>query len=148
MIQILMRLRLLSIFRSGCKEKEGNVMRVFIIYLSLFLVFGTILSSEASSKVSAAAVVQVVQSSKSTYPGVSTTDAIAGLLKTLRSRGRFVDIVGWSQEYRSGGTQDVWFKVKIDDSLSEFHWVITPDGMINPANKLTQNVTIKQAAKP
>jgi hypothetical protein len=56
-------------------------------------------------------------------------------------------IQGWTQDYRSGGTHDVWFKVKVNDSLSEFHWVISPDGIIHSANELAQNVTKEQQSK-
>lgn len=99
-----------------------------------------------SGKISAAEVVGIVQKAESTYPGVTTSDAIAGLLGVLKNRGGAIDIIGWSQDYRSGGTHDVWFKVKVNDDLSEFHWVVTPDGTITPSNNLAQNVTKKQLA--
>jgi len=124
----------------------GDLMR-FVLCIIMLVFFSACSANEPSSKVSAADAIKVIQQSESNYSGVTTTDAIAGLLKIKQSQGGFVDIVGWSQDYRSGGTHDVWFKVKTNDSLSEFHWVITPDGMINPANKLAQNVTKKQLAK-
>jgi len=123
-------------------------MRGTIACLILSILLAGCSSNEPSSRVSAAHVVQIVQDSESTYPGVKTADAIAGLLKIMQSRGGFIDIAGWSQDFRSGGTHDVWFKVKTDGELSEFHWVITPDGMINPANELARSVTKVQAAKP
>jgi len=110
-----------------------------IICIFIFLIGCS--PSAPAGKVSAADAIKVVQESESTYPGTKTTDAIAGLLKIMKSRGAAVDVIGWSQDYKTGGTHDVWFKVKIDNSISEFHWIIGVDGIITPANKIAQNVT-------
>lgn len=101
-------------------------------------------SPQNVGKVKSDDAVKVIQDSKSVFDGTSTSKAIAGLLSILDRRGRYVEIIGWSQNYRSGGTHDVWFKVKVNDALSEYHWVIDPDGTINPANQLAQSVTVKQ----
>jgi len=58
-----------------------------------------------------------------------------------------VKIIGWSQDYKSGGTHDVWFKVKTDGELSEFHWKINPDGTIIPINSLARNISKPITAK-
>lgn len=86
-------------------------------------------------------VIKSVQNYESSYPGVTVTKAIAGLLTVIEARGRFIDVIGWTQDYRPGGTYDVWLKVKVDDDPSEFHWVVTPDGVIHPVNKLARNVS-------
>lgn len=122
-------------------------MRQAVLIICLILMVSVLIGCEPPGKVSASDAIKVIQESESTYPGVTTSKAIAGLLQALEARGRFIDVVGWTQEYRSGGTHDVWLKVKVNDDPSEFHWVISSDGTINPANQLAQNVTKVQVIK-
>lgn len=123
-------------------------MAMKFTFLALMIFFVSCESSGPVGKVSAADAIRVVQESESTFPGTSTTKAIAGLFTVVQNRGGYIQIVGWSQDYRSGGTHDVWFKAKENDKPVEFHWVIDPDGSIHPANALAQNVTkANQVAK-
>jgi len=80
------------------------------------------------------------------FDGADTAQAIANLLALHSKGGRHIEVAGWSQGYRPGGTHDVWFKVKVNDKTNEYHWVVGPDGTINPANDLAQSVTLDQRA--
>lgn len=120
-------------------------MRLFLVsiaYLSILFACST----QPGSKVSAHDAVKVVQESKSVFDGADTAQAIANLLALHSKGGRHVEVTGWSQGYRPGGTRDVWFKVKVNDKKNEYHWVVDPDGTINPANDLAQSVTLDQRA--
>ena len=122
-------------------------MKKIMSFMLSLAVLSACSAHDVSEKVKAQDAIRVIQKSASAFPGVNTSDAIAAILKTMQSNGNVIDIVGWTQAYRSGGTHDIWFKVKANDSLSEFHWVISPDGTIKPGNRLTGNVTKKQIAK-
>lgn len=118
-------------------------MRLFLVsiaYLSILFACST----QPGNKVSANDAVKVVQESKSVFDGADTAQAIANLLALHSKGGRHVEVTGWSQGYRPGGTHDVWFKVKVNDKTNEYHWVVDPDGAINPVNDLAQSVTLKQ----
>jgi len=87
------------------------------------------------------AVITLVQNSESTYPGVTTTKAIAGLLGVLEHRGRYIKIVGWSSvKNLKDSSYDVWLTVEVNDEPSKFHWVVK-DNQVMPVNDLAQSVT-------
>jgi len=119
-----------------------KLITVFFVMILIICIVGCG-EDKPRLKVDTSEVIKYVQDSESSFPGVNISTAISGLLSVMKKRGAYVDILGWSQEYRLGGIQDVWFKVKTDDELSTFHWVITPDGKLNPANDLSRKVTKK-----
>lgn len=120
-------------------------MKRYIIYILLVFIAGC--TSEPSSKVNAADAIDVIKKTESFFPGTSTAEAITGLLNMMKNKGTAVDVIGWSQEYKSGGTHNVFFKVKLNDELSVFQWQIKPDGLVVPANTLALNVTKANASK-
>lgn len=120
-------------------------MKRYIVYILLIFVMGC--SSEPSGKVNAADAIDVIKKTESSFPGTSTAEAITGLLNMMKNKGAAVDVIGWSQEYKSGGTHDVFFKVKLNGELSVFQWQIKPDGLVIPTNTLALNVTKAIASK-
>jgi len=129
---------------AGIIVTKQNLMAKLVSAFSILMLLIFIVGcgdSSTKSEVDAANVVTFVQDSESCFPGVTINKAIAGLLAVMQNKGSYIEIVGWSQDYTSGGKQDVWFKVKTDDELSTFHWVITPDGKLHAANALAQKVT-------
>ncbi|MRR33190.1 hypothetical protein EG829_00625 [bacterium] len=120
---------------------RGASIKLFVLVFFLTTIGCGFRGYQEKEDARSKAAITAVQQSESTFPGVDTTNAIAGLLATMESRGKYVKINGWScDKNMNDSNYDVWFTVTINDVQDKYHWVVKGKEVM-PANELAQAVT-------